>query len=78
MANALPPERLPRALAVINAWRAAPEAPVSCPVCGTLGLTIIDQSARPYAEWYQLNCGSCGLAHTLNIPLGPPVAGGLD
>jgi hypothetical protein len=78
VANPLPPERLPRALAVINGWRSDPEAPAACPVCGAPGLTIIDQSARPYAEWYQLSCTACGLEHTVNIPLGPPVAGGMD
>lgn len=78
VAKALLPDRMPHALAAITAWRTAPDAPVSCPVCGTLGLTIIDQSARPYAEWYQLSCRSCGLQDVVNIPLGPPVAGGLD
>lgn len=54
-------------------WRADPQQPVACPACGTAGLAIIDQSARPYAEWYALSCLACGLDETLHIALGPPV-----
>jgi hypothetical protein len=61
------------ALASITAWRIDPEKPVACPVCSALGLHVIDQSARPYAEWYALSCTSCGLEATVHIPLGPPV-----
>ncbi|MGZ5823328.1 MAG: hypothetical protein ACXWJ2_05235, partial [Hyphomicrobium sp.] len=48
--------------------------PVACPVCEA-GLAILDQSARPYAEWYALSCAACGLKATINVPLGPPVPG---
>jgi hypothetical protein len=51
---------------------------VACPGCGQDGLVIVDRSARPYAEWYQLRCAGCGLDETIHIPLGPPVMGGLD
>jgi hypothetical protein len=73
--NPLPPEKLPVVLTSIAAWRLAPEAPVACPVCEAVGLEILDQSARPYAEWYALSCTACGLKATINVPLGPQVPG---
>jgi hypothetical protein len=62
------------ALARIAAWRADPQRPVACPVCGAHGLEIIDRSARPHAEWHALTCNACGLDETLHIALGatPP------
>jgi hypothetical protein len=71
----LPPEKLRTALLRIAAWRAAPTQAVACPVCEAAGLKILDQSARPYAEWYALSCAACGLKATIHIPLGPPVLG---
>ncbi|MEQ1578469.1 MAG: hypothetical protein ABL894_12530 [Hyphomicrobium sp.] len=62
----------------IMSWRLDPDAPVSCPRCDRPGVTIIDRSARPYAEWYALGCPDCGLDATVNIPLGPPVMGGFE
>lgn len=59
-------------MASITAWRLAPDMPATCPVCATAGLQIVDQSARPYAEWYALSCSACDLRHTLHIPLAPP------
>jgi hypothetical protein len=73
--KAVPPDKLPLALTRIAAWRAAPEASVACPVCEAKGLEILDQSARPYAEWYVLSCAACGLKATINVPLGPQVPG---
>lgn len=55
----------------INAWRAAPDRPVACPVCEAPGLTVLDRSARPHAEWYVLSCKACGLQHTMHIPMAP-------
>jgi hypothetical protein len=78
MVTTLPPERMRAALAAISGWRLDPDAPVNCPVCGAEGLAIIDQSARPYAEWYALSCTACGLNHSLHIPLAPPTPGGMD
>jgi predicted RNA-binding Zn-ribbon protein involved in translation (DUF1610 family) len=72
-AQSLPMDRLAAALASITAWRLNPEKSVPCPVCGASVLQIVDQSSRPYAEWYALRCPSCGLDHTLNIPLLPPM-----
>jgi hypothetical protein len=61
-------------LRTIAAWRANPKrAAVACPVCGEDGLSIIDRSARPYAEWYALSCAACGLRETLHVALGPSV-----
>lgn len=71
MGQSLPPERIKAALGAIATWRTVPDVAVMCPVCGTAGLTIADRSARPYAEWYELNCPACGLDHTLHIPLAP-------
>ena len=71
----LPQEKLSTALTRIAAWRIAPDVPVACPVCEAVGLEILDQSARPYAEWYALSCAACGLKATINVPLGPQVPG---
>ncbi|MGE0025288.1 MAG: hypothetical protein AB7S70_16830 [Hyphomicrobium sp.] len=75
---ALSPQELAQALAVIARWRTDAEAALDCPRCGQNGLALADRSARPYAEWYHLGCAGCGLDETIHIPLGPPVAGGLD
>lgn len=76
MGNPLPPEKVRIALQRIAAWRLAPAEPVACPVCEAAGLEIVDRSARPHAEWYALNCPSCGLEHTLHIPLFPTIPSG--
>lgn len=75
MSQALPSEKIGAAMARITAWRVAPADPVACPLCEVEGLQIVDQSARPYAEWYALTCPACGLNATINVPLGPPVPG---
>lgn len=67
----LPPEKLREALACIAGWRLAPLEPVRCPVCETNGLVIDDRSTLPYAEWYALSCSTCGLEHTIHIPMAP-------
>ena len=72
----LPSDKLKLALQRIAAWRLAAAAPVACPVCEASGLEIVDRSARPYAEWYALACSSCGLSHTIHIPLAPTMPGG--
>ncbi len=72
MASGLAPERLRQALAAITLWRTNPDLAVACPMCGVIGLTITDHSARPYAEWYALKCGTCGLDATVNVPMAPP------
>lgn len=66
------------ALATLALWRGNPDAEAACPKCGAVGLSIVDRSARPHAEWYHLECKGCGLEETIHIPLGPPVMGGLD
>lgn len=60
----------------LGAWRANPTIDVSCPRCAHEKLGIEDRSSRPYAEWYTLNCKSCGLDDTLHIALGTPPLGG--
>lgn len=71
----LPSDKLRLALQRIAGWRAVPGDPVTCPSCEAPGLAILDQSARPYAEWYALSCAACGLKATINVPLGPQVPG---
>ena len=67
-------EQQREALRSIAAWRTNGQTPdVACPVCGKPGLTIIDRSARPHAEWYALTCGGCGMSETVHIPLAAPV-----
>ncbi len=72
MAATLAPERLGQALAAIALWRTNAEPAVTCPMCGARAMKITDQSARPYAEWYALNCDACGLDATINVPMAPP------
>ena len=75
MSSMLPADKTLIALQRIAAWRAAPDQPVACPVCEAAGVDIVDQSARPYAEWYALTCPACGLNATLDLPLGPQIPG---
>jgi hypothetical protein len=72
----LPSDKISVALQRIAAWRAAPTQAVACPACDATGVEIIDQSARPYAEWYALRCAACGLDATLQLPMAPPFPGG--
>jgi hypothetical protein len=74
--NPLPSDKLRLALQRIAAWRLAATEPVACPVCEASGLEIIDRSTRPYAEWYALSCPSCGLKHTIHIPMAPTMPSG--
>ena len=74
--QSLPPDKVHLALERITAWRADPQASVACPVCEAAGLQILDQSARPYAEWYALACPACGLTATINVPMSPHVPSG--
>jgi uncharacterized protein YbaR (Trm112 family) len=72
----LPPGKLKLALQRIATWRLAMMEPVACPACEAPGLQIVDRSTRPYAEWYALTCPSCGLDHTIHIPLAPTIPSG--
>ncbi len=72
----LPPEKLRLALQRIAEWRLNHAQPVGCPVCEVKGLEIIDRSTRPFAEWYALSCSSCGLEHTIHIPMAPTMPSG--
>ncbi len=76
MRNPLPADYLKPALQRIAAWRLAATEPVACPVCEASGLDIVDRSTRPYAEWYALSCRSCGLEHTIHIPMAPTTPSG--
>jgi hypothetical protein len=74
--QSLPADKVRLALQRINAWRTDPRAAVACPVCEAVGLQILDQSARPYAEWYALSCAACGLTATINVPMSPHIPSG--
>ena len=76
MRNPLPVDKLKLALQRIAAWRLSAAGPVACPVCEASGLDIVDRSTRPYAEWYALSCPSCGLEHTIHIPMAPTMPSG--
>jgi hypothetical protein len=76
MPSVLPADKIGVALQRIAAWRADPSQTVACPLCETAGLVILDQSARPYAEWYALTCAACGLDASLQLPMAPPFPGG--
>ena len=56
-------------LPLLRIWQHHKDKPVSCPVCTTGNLTIIDQSARPHREWYALSCPSCGFKKTVGVSL---------
>jgi hypothetical protein len=70
--NLLPSDKLRLALQRIAAWRLAAAEPVACPVCEASGLEIVDRSTR----WYALSCPSCGLEHTIHIPMAPTMPSG--
>jgi transcription elongation factor Elf1 len=58
---------------VITTWKNDPEADLTCPRCGQGGLQLVDQSARPYSEWYELSCETCGLEVAMHLPQAPPM-----
>ena len=74
--QSLPSDKVRLALARIADWRLVPSEPVACPVCEAVGLVIVDRSTRPYAEWYALSCSTCGLSHTIHIPMAPTMPSG--
>lgn len=53
----------------LRAWQRDRKAVLTCPNCNASGLTIIDRSARPHAEWYVFKCESCGLDDVIQIPM---------
>ncbi len=66
----LSPEQERAVLRVLRQWRNDPSACLDCPTCGEQGARVIDRSARPHSEWYDIQCSSCGFDHALQIPLG--------
>lgn len=65
----LQPNEFDQALMAVSVWQQNPENVIACPVCHVNGLRIEDRSTRPHAEWYQLDCPSCGLAEIVHIPM---------
>lgn len=57
---------------VVAAWKNQPQADHPCPRCDAPAIAVTDNSNRPYAEWYQLNCAKCDLEVTMHLPLSPP------
>lgn len=64
------------ALAKVQIWRRAPALPIFCPICDAPEFKIVDRSARPYAEWYAVSCGHCGIDDAISIPLCPQMNSG--
>ena len=58
---------------VISAWKNDQAGERACPRCGQPGLQLVDLSARPYSEWYELSCGQCGLEVAMHLPQAPPM-----
>lgn len=56
---------------LIADWKNDQDSAYPCPRCGAPGIALEDQSARPYAEWYALNCGQCSLEVTMHLPQAP-------
>jgi len=52
----------------IRIWQDKPSEPVSCPMCDAPGLKVEDRSTRPYAEWFIVECPTCGLEDTIQVP----------
>lgn len=57
------------AMQQLRVWQTDRKAGLTCPHCNAPGLTIVDRSARPYAEWYSFKCESCGLDDAIQIPM---------
>jgi transcription elongation factor Elf1 len=74
----LKPDERQRVMDLLAQWRLNPERSYVCPRCGLEGLVVIDRSARPHAEWYNVTCAACTLEATINVPLGAPVPGAQD
>lgn len=62
-------------MALVAKWRHEPETPISCPLCEAETLSIIDKSARPYAEWYAFDCQTCQWRYDMHVPLSGPMPG---
>lgn len=62
-------EDVDAAVKVIRAWHAEPKVDYACPRCDVVGVSIIDRSARPHADWYAFKCEACGLDDAINIPV---------
>ena len=61
------------AMRAVRLWQQRRSATdVVCPRCGAGGLSIVDRSARPLAEWFKLDCAACGLDVIVGVPMAPP------
>ncbi|MCB1520147.1 MAG: hypothetical protein KDJ37_06175 [Hyphomicrobiaceae bacterium] len=58
-----------RAIDRLREFQRDSSAEINCPRCDAPGVEIIDQSARPYAEWYAFKCPACGLEDAIQIPM---------
>jgi hypothetical protein len=64
------------ALAKVQIWRKDPSQEIFCPICDAPGFSIVDRSARPYAEWFAVKCEKCGIDDAISVPLCPQMIGG--
>ena len=55
----------------VLAWKNNGQGTQACPRCGAPGLAVVDRSARPYSEWFELSCMACNLQVTMHTPLAP-------
>lgn len=51
----------------IRIWESEKSKPANCPLCEAPGMSIVDQSSRPYSEWYHVSCSHCGLDDKIHI-----------
>ena len=56
----------------IAEWKRESGGEIACPACNAEGLSVVDQSARPFVEWYKLTCRACGLSETLQLVMPTP------
>ena len=52
----------------VRIWESDKSKPANCPLCDAPGMGIVDQSSRPYSEWYHVTCPRCGLDDKIHIP----------
>ncbi|MGD9783436.1 MAG: hypothetical protein AB7E80_02410 [Hyphomicrobiaceae bacterium] len=56
-----------RAMQVLRTFQRDHTAALACPACGVEGVRVVDRSARPYAEWYEFSCATCGLEDAIHM-----------
>jgi transcription elongation factor Elf1 len=57
---------------LMRAYAQGDEA-LPCPRCGHAPIAIDNRSTPPYALWYQVDCGACGISELVHIPAGAAI-----